>query len=140
MLGWLSRFFRRPLLISPTGHGVRGYDAWGGGEYGARRTHGYHKGVDFICIPGQKIIAPISGEVVRVAKPYVDWELSGIVLRSPEMEIKLFYFRPHDGLIGAYVEQGDEIGIAQDIRLKYDNRMTPHLHLQINTFDPALLL
>ena len=139
-MNWLNWLLKRRLIQSPTGYGVRGYDAWGGGEYGARRTHGRHKGVDFKCVPGQFVRAPISGEVVRIARPYADWDFSGILIQSAEMELKLFYFRPYDGLVGAYVEMGDEIGIAQDIRLKYDNRMTPHVHLQIDSIDPTLFI
>ena len=139
-MSWLDWLCRRRILQSPTGYGVRGYDAWGGGEYGARRGADIHKGVDFICIPGQFVVAPISGKVVRIAKPYADWDFSGILMQSAEMELKLFYFNPYEGLVDAYVKRGAEIGVAQDIRLKYDNRMTPHLHLQIDSIDPILLI
>jgi len=139
-MNWLNWLLKRRLIQSPTGYGVRGYDAWGGGEYGARRSYGAHKGTDFKCVVGQIVTMPISGRVVREAKPYPDWFLSGVLIRSAEMEVKMFYFLPDDGVIGAYLKQGERVGVAQDIRLKYDNRMTPHIHVQIDSIDPALFI
>ena len=139
MFSFLRRLWIAPM-ISPTGLGLRKEDEWGKGHYGAPRPHGFHKGMDFICVPGHIVRMPINGRIVRKAKPYPDSFLSGVVIRNKDMEIKLFYFKPDNELIGKNVKQGENIGIAQDIRERYDDRMIPHLHLQIDSLNPAMFL
>jgi len=127
------------VLISPTGRGIRGQDNWGSGAHNAPRGKRKHDGVDFICKPGQKVQSPIYGRVVRVARPYVDSPYLGCLIANERLEIKLFYFKPDISVIGKDIKQGDYIGIAQDISIKYPG-IVPHLHLQITNMDPNLLL
>lgn len=139
-----------PLIVNPTGGKIRS-DAGGDGHYGAKRskkekkgetwvlvvyTHG---GTDFEGFPGQPVLAPIAGKIEREARPYANANYSGVLLAGPSGKVKMFYLRPHAELIGTWVEQGQPIGLMQDISQRYDN-VGPHVHLQIEEFDPELLL
>lgn len=126
-------------MISPTGKGTRGLDKYGSGAYGAGRGNRIHRGADYICVPGQDVVSPVSGTVIRAARPYRGDDYSGLLIRSPDIEIKLFYLKPLSRIIGANVKAGEKIGVAQDISKKYPG-MTPHIHLQIDSIDPELLI
>lgn len=136
----LNAFIDGDLIISPTELGIRGTDNWGRGAFGAPRGDHVHKGVDFICVPGQSVLAPISGLIQREARPYSKGPYSGCLIASKEISIKMFYFELDKSLIGTEVEQGRIIGIAQDIRKKGYPGMTPHIHLEIDMVDPTLFL
>jgi hypothetical protein len=125
-------------MISPTGHGIRRPDKWGRGEYGVTRGKKRHEGGDYTCDPGQDIIAPIDGIIVRVARPYRKGKYSGVLLQGKHMTLKLFYLKPDRSVIRASVRQGERIGTAQDISEKYPG-MTPHIHLRIVSMDPGVL-
>ena len=125
-------------MISPTGKGVRS-DSWGDGHYGAPRGDRTHKGTDYICIPGQPVYSPITGTALRVAKPY-DGPYSGIMIQGKHVAVKLFYLLPTFDLIGKPVKQGQPLGIAQDISLKYSPDMIPHIHLEIDSLDPEIFV
>ncbi|MFZ7126998.1 MAG: hypothetical protein ACOWWM_12675 [Desulfobacterales bacterium] len=128
-------------MISPTGQRVRQKDKWGSGAYGARRDGGsrMHRGTDYICHPGQPVVCPIDQAlVVREARPYAGGSYSGVLLRAKRIEIKLFYLEPLLDLYGRTVRMGDVIGHAQDISRKYPG-IIPHVHLQIESMDCALL-
>jgi hypothetical protein len=129
------------MIISPTGLGIRN-DKAGGGYYGAPRGDRRHKGLDFECVPGQEIYMPRGGTLAWEHRPYKDdLNYSGAFIICDDMEFKLFYFKPHPGLIEKYVATGGAIGIAQDISKKYDDDdMTPHVHLRIVSADPAIFL
>jgi len=127
-------------LISPTGKGIRKSDSHGSGEYGASRgANRYHTGVDFICEPGQIIVSPCQGKIVRVARPYATGYWLGVLIRNEILSLFLFYLIPHKELIGQEVRAGHDIGIAQDISVKYPG-ITPHIHMQIESIDPGLFL
>ena len=126
-------------MISPTGKGIRS-DAKGDGHYGSSRGGRIHEGSDYECEPGQPVYAPISGHIVREARPYANEEYSGLVIQGENMCVKLFYLSPYRGNIGKYVEQGDVIGKAQDISMKYGSPMVPHVHLQIEHINPDIFI
>ena len=132
-------------MISPTGHGIRRADNWGQGKYGASRDGGsrIHPGSDFVCVPGQDIVSPINGVVVRVKIPYskpVQGVLfGGLLIRNSNCEITMFYFEPLSEVIKMPVAKGQKIGVAQDIRLKYPG-MIPHIHLQFDSINPELFI
>lgn len=129
------------LLISPTGKGIRN-DRAGLGHYHAARGLRLHKGMDFLCDPGQNVICPLaSAEVIRLAYPYPDQGYEGLLIRSPSLTIKIFYLIPADDILHKILSQGDLIGTAQDITKRYnDHRMLPHIHMQIESANPALFL
>jgi len=127
-------------MISPTGKGIRETDDWGSGRFGAPRGNGnLHNGVDFICTPGQSVFSPISGVVVREAKPYPNSDYSGVLLHNDNIDMVLFYLIPDANLIGGWCVKGAVIGVAQDISEKYPD-MIPHVHLKVVKFNPELLL
>ena len=124
-------------MISPTGKGIRS-DPMGDGRYGSSRGNRKHRGTDYLCDPGQNIVAPISGIIARVAYPYADKSYSGVIIAGKHMSIKLFYFEPLEDFIGGEVDQGMAIGFAQDISKRYGSKMKPHVHLEIISLDPAI--
>ena len=133
-------------MISPTGHGIRYADKWGRGNYGASRDSGsrIHEGTDFVVSPiGQNIIAPTAGLVVRIKLPYANpvkgIMFSGILVRASDYEYTLFYFEPLKEIIRMQIEEGQIIGHAQDISIKYPG-MIPHIHMQIDSINPELFI
>ncbi len=132
-------------MISPTGRGVRGRDDWGSGAFGASRGDRTHQGADFICTPGQAVVAPCKCYIVREARPYMNKPYSGVLLVDGALSIKLFYLLPFKDLIGTGAEQGQTIGLAQDISDPDYAGMTPHIHMEIKgangwTLDPEGLV
>ncbi len=132
-------------MISPTGHGVRGNDDWGSGLYGVSRDKGIriHEGCDFICIPGQDIVAPISGVITRLKYPYAEPVkgvfFGGLLISCANCVYTLFYFDPIKELVTMPIEQGELIGHAQDISLKYKD-MIPHIHMHFDSINPEILV
>ena len=137
-------------MISPTGNGIRSHDEHGFGAYGKPRAgsdnHGVkkiHEGTDFIAIPGQDIVAPTRGFVMRLKYPYGSpvkgVMFSGIFVRSTDFEWTLFYFDPLRAIINTEIVRGQLIGKAQDISIKYSG-ITPHVHFQIDSINPELFI
>lgn len=138
------------MLLNPTGKGIRDFDDYGSGYFGAPRGKRVHKGVDFICAPGQDILAPISGQIVREAFPYAnDLSYRGCLIVSGLAQVKMFYMTLHHTILQRLkrhelveVEQGTSIGKAQNIANKYkdaDKTMTPHVHLELKITQPTLV-
>ena len=133
-------------MLNPTGLLIRKNDDWGSGEWGAPRGSRLHMGADYKCIPGQRIVSPIDGKVIRESKPYAHEPYSGFLIRGRTMEIKIFYIDIRRELIGQWIRAGTVLGIAQDISRKYRKKddysmiMTPHIHIQIVSIDPALFI
>lgn len=133
-------------MMNPTGKPIRN-DSGGAGYYGAPRSKmvggkkvSYaHAGVDLQCDPGQRVLMPFTGRVVRVAKPYAGDYYSGLYLSGKKMDLKMFYIMPDMALVGKVVKEGEVIGYAQDISKKYEG-VTPHVHLEIVKCDPEIFL
>ncbi|MCE2747167.1 MAG: M23 family metallopeptidase [Burkholderiales bacterium] len=57
--------------------------------------------------------------------------------------VKLFYVDPTKGIVGKTVKQGELIGTAQDLTIKYPG-ITNHIHFEItfkgNQIDPSRFL
>ena len=131
-------------MISPTGHGIRHSDRWGSGEYGAPRGNKIHKGNDFIVSPiGQIVVAMAPGNVIRPKNPYANpingVFFKGILIRASDYEYTLFYFEPLDEVLGTRVEEGQILGHAQDISIKYPG-IIPHIHAQFDSINPELFI
>ena len=126
-------------MRSPTGNTEIRVDSMGSGYYQARRGGRLHAGVDYTTRPGDHVVAPISGRVVRIARPYEDQPFEGLVIRSPAMTIKMYYFKPLEDIMGQQVTEGMVIGHAQDIRTLHGPDMIPHIHLEIRnvSMNPA---
>jgi hypothetical protein len=134
---------KQVTLISPTGKSIRLMDDFGSGLFNAPRGKEKHNGIDFICDPGQVIVSPVDGTIIRKAFPYPNKEYAGVLLENDSIILKMFYFVPDKKIIGSKVKQGERIGIAQDISKLYNDKkkkMIPHIHLQIEGIDPTVLM
>ena len=130
-------------IISPTGKSLRIMDHFGSGLYNAPRGSVKHNGVDFLCDPGQIILAPVDGVIIRIAYPYAKHQYTGVLIENDSLSLKMFYFAPDKKIIGKKVSRGQRIGIAQDISKLYNTgkkNMLPHIHLQIESIDPMILI
>ena len=136
-------------IKNPTGNPVR-MDRGGNGRYGAPRSYKdkngnlkryRHRGTDFECLPGQDVLSPIDGTIVRLATPYADDDrFSGLVIENDWITLKLFYVAvsaTHQRAampVGRSVRKGEKIGPAQDISHRYPGAgVTPHVHLEITS-------
>jgi hypothetical protein len=141
MSGKSMNYIRGRLFVNPTGGKVR-IDAQGDGHFGAPRGARLHDGLDFAGEPGQDVLMPVDGWIVRVSFPYAtDLRWKGAVIANNWITIKMWYFTMQpdlqwgpEGLIPA----GDPIGSLQDLGQKYPG-MTPHVHMRITKIDPAIL-
>jgi len=123
----------------PTGLGIRGTDAYGGGFFGATRGHRIHDGTDYISTPGNNVYAPLSGRVRRISKPYssgIDaMALSGLEIEASDgTKCWAWYMQPSSNIIGRVVKAGTTIiGKATTLKNRYKNGMTDHIHIRIHT-------
>jgi murein DD-endopeptidase MepM/ murein hydrolase activator NlpD len=127
-----------------TSGGRRGRDRWGSGSFGASRGGRSHKGVDFVVAPGESVLSPIDGVVVRQLYPYGDdLRFTGLEIHGSgdwaAYRVKLFYVRKVK--LGK-VKAGDPVGVAQDLEIKYRG-MTNHIHVEVRrngtVVDPSKL-
>lgn len=112
-------------------------DSWGNGNFGAPRgtrpdgSKKYHDGIDLEVTPGDQIVSMIDGEVEKVDYPYrSDFRWRGIQIANKLLRVEIWYMEPMGELIGETVEAGQLVGVAQNISLKYDEQMKPHVHLR----------
>ena len=138
---------------SPTGRTIRGTDGMGSGHFGASRAGGkrVHKGTDYTVTVGQKVKAPMSGYVKRIAKPYssgTDYRLlSGVeIVGSNGYKCKLWYMTLEPNIVGSLVVAGQEnVGIALTLQNRHGSSMTEHIHVEIKSYsglqiDPTTLI
>jgi murein DD-endopeptidase MepM/ murein hydrolase activator NlpD len=135
-------------LANPTGHALRGEDAYGAGFYGASRAAGArrHRGADYVAEPGEIVRAPISGVVERIGFAYRgDQRYRYVELASEDQAryVRVLYVGPLVHL-GAFVRAGEPIGRAQDLSARYPRGITNHVHVEMREngalADPANLL
>ena len=128
-----------PLILSPTGKGIRN-DAGGSGYFHAPRGAKKHEHLDFLADHGQRVVAPVTGRIIRISYPYADSRTySGLVIEGVYAGIQLFYVSPAPGIIGQDARQGQVIGNAQNIKAKYPD-CENHVHLRVLWFDYTLLI
>lgn len=131
-------------MINSTGGSIRN-DRGGSGVFGASRkkeidgrTVRYrHRGVDYVCIPGQEVWMPFTAVIIRQKNPYEGYH--GILFRGKGIVGTLFYVDVAQDLIGKEMKEGEIIGRAEDISKKY-SLVTPHVHFQIDKIDPEILI
>ena len=127
------------LILNPTGKPIRN-DAGGSGFFQAPRGDKLHRDIDFLCSHGQRILAPITGNIVRHSYPYADSKtFSGLVIEGDYCGIQMFYVSPAPGIIGQHVRQGQVIGSAQNIKAKYPD-CENHIHFRLLWLDPTILI
>jgi murein DD-endopeptidase MepM/ murein hydrolase activator NlpD len=122
-------------FANPTGGQTRGLDAYGYGEFGARRDGGSrkHEGVDFIAQAGQSVVAPISGYVTKIGFAYAgDPNLQFVEITNPALQYaaRVFYINPSVA-VGDAVAVGRVIGEMHSLQSKYPAGMTDHVHLEL---------
>lgn len=125
----------RADFANPTGQDPRGHDAYGDGEFGARRDGGSrrHEGVDYRATAGQTVKAPISGYVTKIGYAYAgDQNLKFVEITNPALNYaaRIFYVNPKV-VEGQAVAMGHPIGTAHSLQRKYPGGMTDHVHLEI---------
>lgn len=118
--------------------GIRGWDAFGSGAFGASRGTRKHQGLDLIIQKGDQVISPINGVFNRWALPYAsDPKYKGFeILGTGEhagYALKVFYATPLPSMKkGTTLQAGrTPVATAQDLREKYGSKMTPHIHVEI---------
>ena len=121
-------------------------DGYGYGRFGARRSGHSHNGIDLVVTPGESILSPITGKIVRYAYPYTDdSRYSGVHIQNDEYLVKMFYLSPVLAKPGQQVMQGQAIGTAQKISTKYGSGLIDHVHVEVwlngtnKAIDPAPL-
>ena len=120
-------------FVNPTGQAPRGKDAYGSGEFGASRTGHIHAGVDYVAHAGQRVFAPIAGQVTRIGHPYSDdASFRYVEITNPQTGYKarVMYVGPQVRE-GERVNLGEEIGRAQTLQRRYPRGITDHVHLEI---------
>ena len=125
----------RDDICNPTGQATRGEDAYGEGEFGARRDGGSrrHEGVDYVAKAGQDVAAPISGYVTKIGFAYSgDANLKFVEITNPALRIavRVFYVNPNVE-VGQAIAMGKPIGAARSLQRKYPGGMTDHVHLEV---------
>jgi murein DD-endopeptidase MepM/ murein hydrolase activator NlpD len=111
---------------------LRGLDTWGSGAFDAPRGERRHRGIDIVIEPGETVLCPLDGNIVRVAEPYDDEpRFNGLLLSGSgsysDLELKLFYL--DDFALGP-IKTGAVMAMAQDIALRYPG-ITPHIHVEL---------
>ena len=125
----------RADFANPTGLEPREHDAYGAGQFGARRDGGSrrHEGVDYRAQAGQDVDAPISGYVTKIGYAYAgDQSLKFVEITNPALNYaaRVFYLKPTVD-VGDAVAIGRPIGKAHSLQRKYPGGMTDHVHLEI---------
>lgn len=117
--------------LAPNGNGLtRKKDAKGEGHYGASRGSRKHMGIDFVTVPGQNIIAPISGKVTKLPYAASDLVHRGIEIKNGNEMHQLFYVIPLVK-VGQMVKKGQIIAKADSLLSKYGASMTNHVHHEV---------
>ena len=106
-------------------------DPAGLGHYGAPRGSKSHRGVDYACQVERPVLSPVSGPVTRIGWCYPNSVYRYVEVTNRGLRHRFFYVQPSVGL-DDFIEQGDPIGVAQDITIRYpDQGMTPHIHYEV---------
>ena len=116
-----------------TRRGARQHDAQGFGHFGAHRVRptgpGIHEGIDLATDPEEALYSPLDGSIVREPKY---GQFTGIVIRGSGQwdgyEVKILYAR---GLKSGDVRCGELIGFAENIKVKYGQSITNHIHVEV---------
>lgn len=137
------------MITNPTSGKVRGTDSFGSGNFHASRAGRLHEGLDMCSTPGQVVLSPIYGFVVREKRPYGDGGEydTGLLIEGhgehAGLQVTLFYTKPLAGVIGRSVKAGEWVGLATSLQSKYPG-ITDHVHLGVKSsgawVDPAPLI
>ena len=94
-------------------------------------VHRPHLGLDLAGVPGETVLSPVNGLIIRWGWPYADDRKYRLVeLLHDGWHVELYYLAPSRPT-GAYLPAGDRIGVLQDVGVRYSNGTGPHLHVQV---------
>ena len=112
---------------------LRGSDPEGSGAFAASRGAKRHKGVDYAFEPGAEVKSPIEGIVTRLgwAYPNAPYRLIEILSHNGSLLWRFLYVNPVVRA-GQQVAMGQTIGTAQKISDRYGEKMTDHVHVEVN--------
>jgi hypothetical protein len=113
----------------------RNCDTFGCGYFGASRGERDHKGVDFKVNEDEPIKTPFDCEIVRYGFPYSDDQSQKLVeiqgLNSfSDYKAKIMYIKPIHS-VGTILYKGSTVCFAGNIKNKYGNSMTNHVHFEL---------
>jgi murein DD-endopeptidase MepM/ murein hydrolase activator NlpD len=114
---------------------IRGDDKFGAGFYRAPRGDHTHKGVDFCCSPGSKILAIKGGVITKLGYCYSD-DLSFRyveIMSSDGLYARYLYVEP-SLRVGDHVMMGDILGHSQSLDERYKG-ITEHVHFECFEFE-----
>jgi hypothetical protein len=115
----------------------------GDGHYGAPRGDRKHRGVDYICRPGDYVYAPCDGIITRHGFPYSGDETFRLIEITDYRGWKhvLMYVTPILSARHSVKKEQTIIGTAQDVSTKYQRGriMHPHIHYQIEDLNGEYL-
>jgi murein DD-endopeptidase MepM/ murein hydrolase activator NlpD len=137
-------------IAAPTREGiVRSRDKIGGGGFLAPRIDKktgaarFHVGIDYVAMPGQKIMSPVTGDIVRTKNPGKAG-LTGLEVKTAGGYVaSIFYVAPTQEVSKAIAAGGTEhramhveagktvIGYAQDLSERYGQDITNHVHVTL---------
>lgn len=107
-------------------------DAFGKGHYGAPRGKRKHNGEDLNCCHGSIILSNQTGRVTKIGYPYADdltYRYIQITSSDGIRDFRFFYVEPSVKL-GDWIEDGDVIGSAQNLELRYEG-ISNHIHFEV---------
>jgi murein DD-endopeptidase MepM/ murein hydrolase activator NlpD len=120
--------------------GLRNTDIYGSGAFGASRGSRKHAGLDIIAQPGDDVVSPLDGRVVRIGLAYYGSVLGSLHIQGvgeyADARIKLLYVEP-DVDVNATVRRGQHIGQAQDVASYWHEKsprsgtMKNHIHIEL---------
>lgn len=115
-------------------------DSEGSGVFASARGAKRHKGVDYEFASGEVVTSPVSGIVTRIGYAYSDepYRLVEILSHKGYLLWRFLYVKPLVGA-GQKIEVDQTIGTAQAISDKYGEKMTDHVHVEVN-IDPHAVL
>lgn len=110
-------------------------DSWGDGNYGAPRGDRKHRGIDYACQQGSKVLAIRGGKVTKIGYPYNPSDMDKGWLRYVQVtdvfghHVRYFYVEPTIWL-HTVLKAGEEIGTTQNLNGAYKG-ITNHVHLEV---------
>lgn len=112
----------------------RGQDAFGSGAYLASRGRRKHRGIDFACIKGSKILSLTNGIVSKIGYPYNpnDYKkghLRYVQVTHDGMDVRYFYIDPAVK-VGNTIRRWEVIGSVQGLTDIYPG-ITDHFHFEV---------
>lgn len=132
----MKSFLTNDYVLNPTGGFVRrmGMDAWGGGEFLARRydpktrVRSWHNAIDYVGKAGQAVRAPISGELRRIGKGKTTGAVISGYIGGKKHVVRMLHC--DIGVKNGFVAQGQIIGRVKNLGHWYRG-MLSHVHLEV---------